>query len=93
MQRISASYYSVSTIGQHTLACSMHESVFFTAGEHWSKVLRSLFAAQHSDFICLWISSSSCEAFSHTPSYFTCSKNCTGAPFRTLEIRDKEQRR
>jgi len=29
MQRISASYYSVSTIGQHTLACSMHESVFF----------------------------------------------------------------
>ena len=41
--------------------------MFFTAGEHWSNVPQRLFAAQYSDFTCLWISSSSfSEAFSNT---------------------------
>ena len=87
MQHVSASYWSAcifSTIGKHTLACNRHEiKCFFTAGEHWSKVPLSLFAAQYSDFTCLWISSSAFnDAFIHTPRYFTWSKNCTRTPFR-----------
>jgi len=39
---------------------------------HWSKVPLSLFAAQYSDFTCLWMSSSSFnDAFIHTARYFT----------------------
>jgi len=57
--------------------------VFFTAGVHWSKVPLSLFAAQYSDFTCLWMSSSSFnDPFIHTPRYFTWFKNCTRTPFR-----------
>ena len=57
--------------------------VVFTAGERWSKVPLSLFAAKYSDFTCLWILSSSFnDAFIHTPRYFTSSKNCTHTPFR-----------
>ena len=56
---------------------------FFSAGEHWSKVPRSLFGAQHGDFTCLWISSSSfSETFSNKPKYFTWSKNRTRISFR-----------
>ena len=57
--------------------------MFFTAGVHWSKVPLSLFAAQYSDFTCLWMSSSSFnDAFIHTPRYLTWFKNCTRTPFR-----------
>ena len=88
MQHVSASYWFVcicSTIGKHTLACNRHEiKCFFTAGEHWSKVPLSFFAAQYNDFTCLRMSSSSFhDAFIHIPTYFTWSKNCTRAPFRT----------
>ena len=63
-------------------ACNRHEIVFFTAGEHWSNVSRSLFAAQYSDFTCLWISSSSfSEDFRNAPRYFTWSQKCARAPF------------
>jgi len=72
-----------STIAKHILACDRHETMFFTAGEHWSKVLLSLFAAHYSDFTCLWISSSSFrDVFIYTTKYFTWSKNCTRTPFK-----------
>jgi len=57
--------------------------VFLTAGEHWSNVRLSLFAAQYSDFTRLWISSSFfSEAFSNIPRSFTWSKNYTRTLFR-----------
>ena len=86
-QRVGASYLSVCcvfccTIGKHTLACNRHAVVFFTAVEHWAKVLLSLFAAQYSDFTCLWMSLSSfSEAFNNIPRYLTWSENCTFTPF------------